>query len=54
MKQGKQMITTERIGTRAVKGDANGPVTTYFLSAEELEKYRAMPSPQKSKGYETR
>lgn len=25
------------------KGDVNGPVTSYFLSAEELEVYRCMP-----------
>lgn len=41
----KQMITTERIGARNVKGDANSPVTTYFISGEELDKYRAMPAP---------
>lgn len=25
------------------KGDVNGPVTTYTLSPEELERYRSMP-----------
>lgn len=45
----KQMITTERLGTRNVKGDANGPVTTYFISGEELEKYRAIPAPRDEK-----
>lgn len=32
-----------------LKGDANSEVTSYTLSAEELEKYRAMPAQTISK-----
>lgn len=39
--------------TKNVKGDANGEVTTYFLSAEELEKYRAMVPPSTAKVKQT-
>ncbi|CAN7358956.1 hypothetical protein [Paenibacillus sp. LjRoot56] len=46
---GKQMLTSAIIGTQNVKGDANSPVTTYFLSEEELEKYRALPAPRVEK-----
>lgn len=42
----QQSLTTIMQPTKTIKGDANGEVKIYTLSAEELEKYRAMPAPK--------